>query len=515
MMHGACPRGVGRALGGVLVIALGASAAGYEAGCRDATQVTLVLTTDVDCKQAITTTITTAAPGAANAVPAASTSTCQASGDIGTLVLVPSGERNGHVDVEVVTAVGVPAAACTRPAYGPGCIVARRSLGFIPYTGLTLPIAMRDACRGVICGPADTCVSGQCRSASVNPDACEAPGGCTEAQLGPPASPTPLSDGGPGDASAGDASTIDGALPDAATGVPEQIYAGSHQIDSISLGDANVFFLESPTLGLNDGAVRFVAKTGGMSKVLAPNLASPVSLATNPTNVYWFEADALQTVAKVGGSVVSIVAQGGFGSSPGSVQADSSYVYWGTSPVGSGAAFRATPTGMSKLALGMAAGGVVSVALDKGAIAFASHLLSDHTGEVRYRAGADPSASLVATTSELNVASRTLVALSGDKVAWTDGAGGGTLMAKNGAQMITLASGQGAIFAIAIDATDIYWFHATGSPAVVAKLEHATWTGQHDTLLTNATQTQALALDPTDLYYSQGGASPGIYRLHR
>ena len=48
------------------------------------------------------------------------------------------------------------------------------------------------------------------------------------------------------------------------------------------------------------------------------------------------------------------------------------------------------------------------------------------------RRPADGVASLVATTSSLNVAFLTLVALSADKLAWSDGAGGGTLTVKNG-----------------------------------------------------------------------------------
>jgi hypothetical protein len=512
-MHGACPRGWSRALGCVLVAALCAVAPSYQAGCLSPTQVTLVLTTDVDCKQLLTTTITTAAPGDAKAVPAATTSTCQNGGDIGTLVLVPSGDRDGHVDVEVVTAVGVPAAACTRPAYGPGCIVARRSLGFLPHTGLTLPIAMRDACRGVICGPADTCVSGVCRSAAVDPNACEAAGGCSEAVLGPPASPLPLGDGGAGDASKLDASTLDADLPDAAPGAPELLYSGTREIDSIALGEANVFFLESPTdFGTGDGAVRFIPKAGGAGTLLAGALFQPVSLAANGTSLFWFENGALQTVAKSGGLVSTVILAGGVGTTPLSVQADNSFVYWGTSPAGSGAVIQAQTNGQKPVTHGTATGGVLNVALDKGAVAYASRVNADNTGEIRYRGPADINSSLVATTSSLNVALLTLVALSGDKLAWSDGDGGGTLMVKNGAQTTVLATGQGAIFAIAIDQTDIYWFHGAGKEVM---LERATWAGQRTTLLTGKTFTQALALDASYLYFSQTSTSASLYRLHR
>jgi hypothetical protein len=334
----------------VLVLAAASVVPAGEVGCLGATQVTLVLSTDVDCKQTITTTITTSAPDAPTAVPAATTTTCQSGGDLGTLVLVPSGDRGGHVNVEVVTAVGVPASACVRPAFGPSCIVARRSLGFLPHTGLTLPIAMRDACRGILCGPTDTCVSGVCRSAALDPNACQDPGGCTETALGPPASPTPLADGGAVDASADDASTIDAGLPDAAVAVPELLYTGTREIDSIALGDANLFFLESPTdFNVGDGAVRIMPLAGGASTLLAGGLFQPVSLAANPTNLYWFESGSLQSVLKKGGAVTTILAPAGVGTTPLSVQANSTYLYWGTAPMGSGSAFRALTNGPAKI----------------------------------------------------------------------------------------------------------------------------------------------------------------------
>jgi hypothetical protein len=157
---------------------------------------------------------------------------------------------------------------------------------------------------------------------------------------------------------------------------------------------------------------------------------------------------------------------------------------------------------------------VLSVALDQatGTVAFASRVNADNTGEVKLRRAADTAASLVATTSSLNVALLTLVAISGDKLAWSDGAAGGTLMVRNGTHTSALATGQGAIFSIAIDATDIYWFHGAGNAVM---LERASWTGERATLLTGKTFTQALAIDASHIYYSQTGTSASLYRLHR
>jgi hypothetical protein len=375
---------------------------------------------------------------------------------------------------------------------------------------------MRDACRGILCGPTDTCVSGICRSAALDPNACQDPGGCTEAALGPPAGPVPVTDGGAGDASADDASMVDAGLPDAATPAPEVLYTGTREIDSIALGDANLFFLESPTdIGVGDGAVRIMPKAGGASTLLAGALFQPVSLAANSTRLYWFESGSLQSVLKTGGTVSTIPVAGGVGTTPLSVQASNTFLYWGTSPVGSGAAFRAETNGANRTILGQSVGGVLSVALDQntGTVAYASRVNANDTGEVQLRRPADAAPSLVATTSSLNIAFLTLVALSGDKLAWSDGAGGGTLMVKQkGGAPTAVATGQGAIFSIAIDATSIYWFHGAGHAVM---LERASWTGDRATLLTGQTFTQALAMDASYLYYSQTGTSASLYRLHR
>jgi hypothetical protein len=152
---------------------------------------------------------------------------------------------------------------------------------------------------------------------------------------------------------------------------------------------------------------------------------------------------------------------------------------------------------------------VLSVALDNGSVAFASRVNADDTGEIKLRTPADTAATLVATTSSLNSAFLTLVALSGNKLAWSDGAGGGTVMVRNGATTTALATGQGAIFAIAIDATDIYWLHGAGN---AVKLERATWAGGRTTLLTGQLFSRALVLEAGYLYYSQVSS---VYRLHR
>jgi hypothetical protein len=59
------------------------------------------------------------------------------------------------------------------------CIVARRSLGFVQHSSLQLEIPLSSACAGKICPASQTCVAGECRSASAScgPEGCDLEGG--------------------------------------------------------------------------------------------------------------------------------------------------------------------------------------------------------------------------------------------------------------------------------------------------------------------------------------------------
>jgi len=161
-------------------------------GCRPPTEVTVVITTNVACEKVTDTGIVVGTAADVEQKHAGTvTSTCTG-GTVGSLVLVPSKARDAAFVVKVVTGVGVSTEDClaspTRPTDVKGergCIVARRELGFIPQTPLTLPIVMHQACIGVQCAPDQTCVEGGlCASDKVDPHLCAGPGGCEESALG-------------------------------------------------------------------------------------------------------------------------------------------------------------------------------------------------------------------------------------------------------------------------------------------------------------------------------------------
>jgi hypothetical protein len=138
--------------------------------CRDATSITLEVTTDLSCD------------GSANlemgfavgrldtfvARPFAVTRTwCEPQGGhVGSLVLVPSGSDDEEIAVRVVGAVGRRASTCGEVRAGvpdfQGCIIERRVLRFVAHENQTVPVVLSVACTNVPCAPAQTCRAGVC-----------------------------------------------------------------------------------------------------------------------------------------------------------------------------------------------------------------------------------------------------------------------------------------------------------------------------------------------------------------
>jgi hypothetical protein len=164
--------------------ATGAVAAAVS--CLDPTEVTLVITTDVQCSLDRGTSITVGntsedlSSKPALTVTQDCTSASQSVDDsgaltspanIGTLVVVPSGSKSDSFAVRVVMAVdpNMSPMDCVPPAYT-NCIVADREVSFIPHTPITLPIEITVDCKNIVCSKGLTCVHGQCASEVVHVD---------------------------------------------------------------------------------------------------------------------------------------------------------------------------------------------------------------------------------------------------------------------------------------------------------------------------------------------------------
>jgi hypothetical protein len=210
---------------------LATAACASAAACYGPTEVRLEISTDLPCRAA--------GGGAADPVHTlvrlgdavdspivADTTTCSARAvgevvsDIGSIVLVPSGDRAAHVTVQVTaTADGSDPDVCGRPgasvAAQAQCIVARRTFAFIKHTSRSLPIRLYASCKGQVCDATQTCNgSGTCESSVVDDDT-----GCLASEPGCNGAGRPVAppvDAGASDG--GDAMVVDAS--DAAVHVP-------------------------------------------------------------------------------------------------------------------------------------------------------------------------------------------------------------------------------------------------------------------------------------------------------
>ncbi len=214
------------------------------AGCREPTQITVEVITDVACSDSPQTAVVAGRFGGdfESRPPAAEARGC--AGRVGSVVLIPSGARDEEVAIRVVTGVGDKTPErCIEDGYKGGCIVARRVLRYVPHTPLTVITRMKVACRDLPCEASQTCVDGRCVSAMLSdPGSCSG-AGCDENALAPPADASadvpldvsafdgsagdssdssmsadtsPVADAS-GDASLADASVSDTSIVDAAT----------------------------------------------------------------------------------------------------------------------------------------------------------------------------------------------------------------------------------------------------------------------------------------------------------
>lgn len=171
----------------LLMLGLSSVLAVVGYGCRDATQVTLVLSTDVLCSDLKGIDIVVAADPSATEERAklrfssTSTNAC-VDGRIGTLVLTPGGETGA---VLVIAGLKERASTCVPPLYA-GCIVARRHFSFLEYTGTTLPVLLQASCVDVPCNAKSTCAGvRQCVDSRVDcsGSACGEPGRAADGGL--------------------------------------------------------------------------------------------------------------------------------------------------------------------------------------------------------------------------------------------------------------------------------------------------------------------------------------------
>jgi hypothetical protein len=257
--------------------------------CRAPTAITLELTTDVPCSTfpASGAEILVGSAQPALEAPAAVATICRDKGDLGTLVLVPSGDRRARVVIETRLPLG--GGACVE---GKGCIVARRAISYAPSVPLRLPIRLRTSCANVACDSTSTCIDGACRSFEVALDRCTN-GVCDEDAVGPgPADAGPAPDAG----CSGAAVRCNGMCVDVST---DKAHCGGCGVDC-TLGEctaglcrlvpaANLTTNPSDTgciaVEQLSGRVYWTSNRGGGGAVLTVPRAGGVPTASNPAQL--------------------------------------------------------------------------------------------------------------------------------------------------------------------------------------------------------------------------------------
>lgn len=148
---------------------------GAVVSCLGATQIDLHVTTNAKCtdkSQWKGVSIYVGSPADVESkAPALTTTACAGNGQVGSLVLVPTGSDSDEVGIRVVAGVARDPEECAANLYA-GCIVARRSLRYSPHQSLDLYVALTDDCVGISCDSTHTCVGGTCvdsQSASAGP----------------------------------------------------------------------------------------------------------------------------------------------------------------------------------------------------------------------------------------------------------------------------------------------------------------------------------------------------------
>jgi hypothetical protein len=97
--------------------------------------------------------------------PAIVTGACDGSGNVGSVMLVPTGARDDEVGVRVVAGLTRDPEQCSQNGYQ-GCIVARRTLRYLPHESPTLVIDLTVDCKNIGCDAIHTCFAGSCTSAT-------------------------------------------------------------------------------------------------------------------------------------------------------------------------------------------------------------------------------------------------------------------------------------------------------------------------------------------------------------
>jgi alpha-tubulin suppressor-like RCC1 family protein len=249
--------------------------------CRDATQVDVVLRTNVPYATGVGVAVWSGRSSVAGAPLVEASEPWLGDGEVGNVIVTPGdAARDGKVTVRVAMGLrGRPASSCTDQGDPKDCIVARRKLSFAAFKRLKLPVVLYLSCEGILCSADTTCSHlGRCVPAEIDPATCAGPDGCTLPGEPPfvPGVPreagaadadasqvVPQQDGGPSDAN-----SSDGADAGSTAATPEVVAGAYHTCARLDEGAVKCWGRnENGQLGLGDTEPR-----GDGPNEMGPNL---------------------------------------------------------------------------------------------------------------------------------------------------------------------------------------------------------------------------------------------------
>lgn len=138
--------------------------------CRSPTELVLEIYTNVPCTETAEwkgVAVYAGQPGASleKKWPTLVTTACDLDGYVGSLVVTPSDEKDARVGVRVVAGLSRNPEECEEAGYA-GCIVARRSVRFLPHDSSELVVELLTECTNQGCDPDHTCLGGRCVDAA-------------------------------------------------------------------------------------------------------------------------------------------------------------------------------------------------------------------------------------------------------------------------------------------------------------------------------------------------------------
>ena len=448
------------------------------AACFGATEIRLEITSNASCHDLQTgeTLVFVSSTGHRPDAPVADTRDCREEdghSTIGSLVLVPSGERTAKLSVEVVTSLGKAPRDCT-PGHLDGCIVARRRLNYRRHAHADLPIAMRVECIGVDCPEDQTCVLGTCRPADIATSLFCDETTC-DAGTGPQGDAAVAPDAGGEDASA----LTDGAADAAVDAGPPLPCPGAETapLRISSTAGTTSYNLSATATDLYwvdtiAGDVWGLPKLGGSPTRWATGEDTPYSVVRDATALYWTGVAGLRDESTPNTAKTAIASTAGNGGGP--IVAGNGGVYWFSSdsnqivfsiaaPAGGVSASRPVTSGANISPWDMAFDGTNVYWTNRG------------TGSAILRVAGSASAAapelFAAATSPAGIA------VDATHVYWADGGNILTQPKDKSAASVPLAIGQDNPGGIAVAGTDVYFANLGLSPTFAGNVAHVSTAG--------------------------------------